>query len=64
MIARSIIEWCDNKLNEALHEEDERKGMSKAALSGAVEGLIDAAIIWYVPLTVACFIYQAKLKDK
>lgn len=64
MIARSIIDWCDDKLNEAFHEEDERKGMQKAFVSGAVEGLIDAAIMMYVPLTVACFIYQAKLKKK
>lgn len=64
MIMRSIIEWCDKKFEESIEEVDERKGTQKAALSGFVEGLGDGAIIMYVPLVIACFIYQAKLKDK
>lgn len=64
MIMRSIIEWCDKKFEESIEEVDERKSTQKAALSGFVEGLGDGAIIMYVPLVIACFIYQAKLKDK
>lgn len=64
MIMRKIIEWCDEKFEESLEELDDRKSMKKAALSGFVEGLGDGAIIMYVPLVIACFIYQAKLKDK
>jgi hypothetical protein len=64
MIMRSIIEWCDNKLEEAIDEVDERKGMRKAAASGAVEGFCDAAIVMYVPVVIACWIYQSKLNKK
>lgn len=64
MIMRSIIEWCDKKFEESLEEVDERKSTKKAALSGFVEGLGDGAVIMYVPLVIACFVYQAKLKDK
>ena len=64
MIMRSIIGWCDKKFEESLEEVDERKSTRKTVLSGFVEGLGDGAIIMYVPLVIACFIYQAKLKDK
>lgn len=64
MIMRGIIDWCDKKYKESFEETDDRKSMKKAALSGFVEGLGDGAIIMYVPLVIACFIYQAKLKDK
>lgn len=64
MIMRSIIEWCDNKMDEAIVEDDDRKGMQKAALSGAVEGFCDGALLMYVPLVVACFVYQAMLAKK
>lgn len=64
MIMRSIIDWCDNKMNEAFEEEDDRKGLSKAAISGAVEGFCDGALLMYVPLVIACFVYQATLAKK
>jgi hypothetical protein len=64
MVMRSIIEWCDTKLEEAFDENDDRKACSKAAVSGAVEGFCDAAILMYVPVVIACFVYQAKLAKK
>lgn len=64
MIMRSIIKWCDNKMDEAIVEEDERKSMHKATASGFVEGFCDGALLMYVPLVVACFVYQAMLAKK
>lgn len=64
MIMRSVIDWCDKKFEESLEEVDDRKSAKKVALSGFIEGLGDGAIIMYVPLVIACFVYQAKLKDK
>ena len=64
MIMRSVINWCDDKMREALAEEDDRKGMQKASLSGVVEGFCDGALLMYAPLVIACFVYQAKLKKK
>ena len=63
-IMRGIIEWCDNKMEEAFEEDNERKAYGKAAASGAVEGFCDAAIIMYVPVLIACWVYQAKLAKK
>ena len=63
-IARSVIKWCDNKFNEALYEEDERKAGKKAFASGAVEGFVDAAVIMYIPLVIACYVWQNKADKK
>ena len=64
MVMRGIIEWCDKKMEEAFDEENERKAFGKAAASGAVEGFCDAAILMYVPVVIACWVYQAKLAKK
>ena len=54
-IARSLINWCDNKFKEALREEDDRTAGRKAFASGAVEGFMDAAIVMYIPVVIACY---------
>jgi hypothetical protein len=61
-LTRTLIDWCDTKFEEALHEEDDRKATRKAILSGAVEGFMDAAILMYVPVVISCYVYKAKLK--
>lgn len=63
-ITRSLIEWCDNKFNEALEEQDERKAGKKAFASGAVEGYMDAAVMLYIPLVIACYIWKYKADKK
>ena len=63
-VARKLIDWCDTKFDEALHEEDDRKAARKAFASGAVEGFVDGAVLMYVPLVIGCYIYKAMLKKK
>lgn len=63
-VTRKLIEWCDTKFNEALEEEDERKAYGKAITSGAVEGFMDAAVIMYIPVLIACYIWQGKANKK
>lgn len=63
-VARSLINWCDTKFNEALHEEDDRKAGKKAFASGAVEGFVDAAIVMYVPVLIACYVWHYKANKK
>lgn len=59
-IMRKIIDWCDDSLEQATTEDKP----GKAIASGFVEGFCDAAIVMYIPVVIACYIYQAKLKDK
>lgn len=63
-ITRKLINWCDVKFEESLHEEDVRNGAKKAFISGAVEGLMDAAVIMYIPVTIACYIWKGKALKK
>ena len=45
MIMRTAIKWCDKKMDEAYNEEEMPKACTKAFVSGAVEGLLDGAIV-------------------
>lgn len=63
-ITRRLIDWCDDKFSEALVEQDERKASRKAFASGIVEGFMDGAIIMYVPVVIACYIWQHKATKK
>ena len=63
-VVRGLINWCDNKFNEALHEEDDRKAAGKASASGFVEGFMDAAVVMYIPVLIACIVYKNKAEKK
>lgn len=63
-IMRNIIEWCDKKVDEAYEEHDDRKAAGKAFAGGFVEGFCDAAIIMYIPVLIACHVWQKKALNK
>lgn len=63
-VMRNIIEWCDKKMDDAYDETNERKAGAKAFASGFVEGACDAAVILYVPVLIACYVWQAKALKK
>lgn len=57
-ITKAILEWCEDLYDDAVREDNGWK----AFLSGAVEGLVDNAIIWYIPLLIACCVNAANVK--
>lgn len=59
-VTRKLINWCDTKFDEAVREDSGHK----AFMSGAVEGAMDAAIIMYVPVTIACYIWRHEATKK
>lgn len=63
-ITRKLIDWCDKQFNDALDEVDDRKATHKAMSSGFVEGLVDGAVVMYIPVLIACFVYKHKLDKK
>lgn len=63
-VTRMLIDWCDTKFEEALDENDGRKAGKKAFASGFVEGFMDAAIVMYIPVVIACTIWQHKATKK
>lgn len=59
-IARKMLEMSDRKYKEACNENK----ASKAFMSGAIEGFMDAAIVLYVPLCAALWIAGIKNLNK
>ena len=45
-MVRKLLKWCDDKMEQAYVEEDDKKGFTLAAKAGAVEGFVDAAAVW------------------
>lgn len=45
MLARTVLEWVDKKQQEAMEEENMGKAMGKCFINGAVEGLVDGAVV-------------------
>ena len=63
-VTRKLINWCDKTFDEALNEQDERKAYKKSFASGIVEGFVDAAVLMYIPVVIACYIWQDKATKK
>lgn len=59
-VTRKIINWCDNKYDEAVREDSGRK----AFISGVVEGFVDGAIVLYIPVCIAKYIWKKKALEK
>lgn len=59
-VTRKLINWCDTKFDEAVREDSGRK----AFMSGVVEGAMDAAVVMYIPVTIACYIWRHKATKK
>lgn len=57
---RTILNWCDKTFEKALEEDNQKK----VVLSGFVEGVIDGALIMYIPVTIACFVWKKKALKK
>lgn len=54
-ITKAILRWTEELFDDAVYEDNSLK----AFLSGAVEGLVDNAVVWYIPLLIACCVYSA-----
>lgn len=59
-LSRNILNWCDKKFEEGCEEDN----LKKVNVSGFVEGLVDGAVLMYVPLVIACFIWKKKATKK
>lgn len=60
MLARKVIEWCDQKEEESFKHDNYRTYARKCGCLGFVEGMIDGAII--VGLTFAASGYVTLIK--
>lgn len=64
-VTRKLLEISDRKLKEALVENKSSIAfLSRAFLSGAIEGFMDAAVVMYVPVCAAVWIAVIKNAKK
>ena len=61
MLAREILNWTEEKMDEIDVENDKHPYLKCMGL-GAIDGYIDGAMIAYPILLVGCFIAGRKLK--
>lgn len=59
---KKVLNWTDKKFEEIVDNPDEKHPNLKAFGLGAIEGVIDGAVIAYPILLVGCFVAAKKLK--
>ena len=60
-MVRQILKWRDKKFEE-LDETNDKYAYAKAFGLGAIEGWIDASVLMYVPVLIACYYWKSKSK--
>lgn len=63
-LMRKIIDWRDETYIDAVHNPDDPKARRKANLAAFIEGAGDGAVLMYVPVVIACYIWQHKATKK
>lgn len=58
---RKVLDWTDEKMEE-IQDEDTKHPYLKAAGLGAIEGIIDGAVLAYPILLVGCIMINKHIK--
>ena len=62
-IIHKVLDWTEETMNE-LNPETDKHAYAKAFGLGCVEGLIDFAVVWYLPLLALCYYWKGKAEKK
>ena len=62
-IIHKILGWTEETMNQ-LDPETDKYAYAKAFGLGCIDGLIDSAVLWYVPLIVLCYYWKGKAEKK
>lgn len=60
---RKILGWTEETMNQ-LDPETDKHAYAKAFGLGCIDGFIDSAVIWYLPLIVLCYYWKGKAEKK
>ena len=63
MITKQILDLSEEKIDEIDVEKDKHPYL-KAFGIGAIEGAIDSAVLMYIPVLIACFIWKHRALNK
>lgn len=62
-IIHKVLDWTDDKMNQ-LDPETDKHAYAKSFGLGCIDGFIDSAVIWYLPLIVLCYYWKGKAEKK
>ena len=62
-IVKRLLDWNEEKIDEIDVTEDKHPYL-KAWGHGAIDGFVDAAVIWYIPVLIAAYYWKHKAEKK
>lgn len=62
-IIHMVLDWTEKTMNE-LNPETDKHACAKAFGLGCIDGLIDCAVFWYLPLLALCYYWKGKAEKK
>lgn len=62
-IIHKVLDWIEETTNE-LDPETDKHAYAKAFGLGCIEGFIDFAVFWYLPLLALCYYWKGKAEKK
>lgn len=62
-IIHMVLDWTEKTMNE-LDPETDKHARAKAFGLGCIEGAIDGAVFWYLPLLALCYCWKCKAEKK
>lgn len=62
-IIHMVLDWTEKTMNE-LNPETDKHASAKALCLGCIDGLIDCAVFWYLPLLALCYYWKGKAEKK
>lgn len=61
-IVKKVLDWNEKKFEEL--DESRKSDMIKAFGRGALDGLVDAAVFWFIPTLLAAYYWKDKAQKK
>lgn len=62
-MVKKVLDWNEKKIDEIDVTKDKHPYL-KAWGHGAIEGFVDSAVIWYIPLLMTAYYWKRKAEEK
>lgn len=62
-IAKKILNWNEERFNN-IDTENDRHPLLKSFGCGVVEGFIDSAVMFYIPMIIVAYVWKHKALKK
>lgn len=63
-ISKAILKWTDKEMDKVMDDDNQKRACLKALGLGAIEGIIDGAVLAYPILVAGCIYWRNKAIKK